>query len=122
MQKTKKIVNFVVECYKLEKYWSRDTFKKRFDFNGGYKIVSIERCLLTPCCYKRTYYGRFNSVRKLNKALGLEKGLSYYFPTSLEEALKGKYGDGYYVVQESPQTILIVRQLHDLDNRYRFKP
>jgi hypothetical protein len=122
MQKTKKIVGFVVECYELETYWSRETFKRRSDFNDGYTIVPIERCLVTPPCYKRTYYGRFNSVRKLNKALGLKNGLYYYFPTSLEEALKGKYGNGYYVVQESPKTILIVRQLHDLDNCYRFKP
>lgn len=117
MQKTKKIVGFVVECYKLETYWSRETFKTKAD----YTTVTIERCLLLPSCYKRTYYGRFNSVRKLNKALGLEKGLSYYFPTSIEEALKGRYGNGYYVVEESPKTILIVRQLHDLDKHYKFK-
>lgn len=122
MKKTKKIVGFVVECYKLEKYWSRESFKRQSDFNGGSTIVIIERCHLTPCCYKRTYYGRFNSVRKLNKALGLKKGLSYFFYTSIEKALKGKYGNSYHVVQDSPQTILIVRQLHDLDSNYKFKP
>jgi hypothetical protein len=121
MQKTKKIVGFVVEVYELKTYWSRDVPKKRYNLHGEYSIVSTERCLLTVCNYNRTYYNKFNSVSKMNKALGLKKGVSYFFYNNINKALKGRYGFGYSIVEDAPTKIWIVRQLHELDNNYQFK-
>lgn len=121
MQQTKKIVSFVVEIYELETYWSKVVYRESFSFFSKPRMISEERCLLIPSCYKRTYYRKFNSIRKLNESLGLKKGNRYYFHTSLEDAIKGIYGYGYQIIRDSPQRIFIVRQLHDLDNRYVFK-
>lgn len=120
MMQTKKVVGFVVELYKMTSYWhSENGYAYEYNYNTNkYQKVKATRFNLTPDCYKRTYYRRFNSVRKMNKELGLKKGKYYYFYTSLEDAIKGAFGDGYHAIANRSDEILVIRQLHDLDNRY----
>lgn len=123
MIETRKIVKFVVEIYELERYWQ---FENEHNYNfdaevNSYKKVNATIYRLTPGCYKKTYYERFNSISKLNKALGLKKKNYYYFHKSLEDAIKGAYGEHYASLINGREKILVVRQIHNLDNRYIYQ-
>jgi hypothetical protein len=122
MIQTKKIVGFVVELYKLDVYWEDDNgYAYKFDpETGQYGKVKATRYIVKPDCYKRTAYERFNSVRKLNKALGLRAGKFYRFHASLEGAIKGAYANDYSIVRNCPDEVLVIRQLHALGCEYTY--
>lgn len=117
---TKKVVAFVVELYELEHYWGTDNFiKKVYNWDTySWETIKTSRFSLKPDCFKLAHKERFNSVRKLNQALGLKNKKSYWFYKSLEDAIKGAYGDSFYSIKNRCQSVLVVRQLHDLDNNY----
>ncbi len=130
MQKTKKIVGFVVEYYELDVYRFRE--KQIKIMCSGKEVSETEiTYFVTPDCYKRTYKAKFNSAKKLNKALDLKKDKNYYFNQSLGQAIKGVHDIFYYnndlekennrsssrehrAVSNFPKGILLVRQLHNL--------
>lgn len=121
-QETKKIVGFVVEIYELKHYWQTENgYKTVQDWSSNaWRKDKITRYLITPDCYKRTYLKKFNSVHKLNKALGLKNGKSYWFYKSLEEAIKSAYGENFYRIKNNFNEVLVVRQIHNLDQNYTF--
>lgn len=119
---TKKVVSFVVELYELDHYWSTDNFIRKVYNWDDYSLdyVKTSRYWLKPDCFKLTHYERFNSIKKLNKALGLKRKKSYWFYKSLEEAIKGAYGDSFYYIKNRCDSVLVIRQLHDLDKNYTY--
>jgi hypothetical protein len=124
MIQTKKMVGFIVEVYKLTHYWENNNgwryTSARLE-DGGFIKEKITHFFITPSCYKRTHYEKFNSIRKLNSALGLKKGKRYFFHKNLEDAIKGAYGYNFYSFKNCSDKIWIIRQLHDLDNRYSIR-
>jgi len=121
MQKTKKIVGFIVEFYELDFYWIREDSHKCFGYNGEFKYINDQVYYLNHQCYKRTLKTKFNSVKKFHKFLALKKNKVYYFHQNLDEAINGCKGSKNYMVNNAPKDVLVVRQLHALgNNRYKY--
>lgn len=122
MRQIKKTILFSVEVYKLKHYWITDNFQtKRFNWSSElWEPQKTTRYSIKPDCFERTHHEMFNSVRKLNKALGLKKKKYYSFYKNLNEVTKGVYGDNFYYVKNTCDEVLIIRQLHDLDKNYTY--
>ncbi len=122
LHQTKKNVLFIVEIYELDSYWAKNNFiREVFDWDkNSWEKVKTTRYWLTPSCYKKTHAQYFNSVNKLNKALGLKRKKHYWFYNSVEEAIKGAYGDNFHSVINRNEKVLVVRKLHDLESHYTY--
>lgn len=123
MKKTKQTVHFIVELYVLKHYnYTNNGLKLAYDYDtGNYYKEKTTHYFLTPDCYEKTYYKKFNSIHKLNKALELKKRKYYSFNNSLEEAIKGASGFHFSCVnQSSLESILVVRQIHDITGHYTY--
>ncbi len=119
---TREVVQFVIEVYELT-HWNYNTngyVMSYFYEDGHYKKVNSEHWFVNPSCYKKVYYKRVNSVKKLHYFLGINgnKKKSYSFYTTLEDAIKGYFGYKSSVVRSAPEKVFVVKQLHNLEQKY----
>ncbi len=128
LHQTKKIKNFVLEVYELT-HWNYNTkgYVLSFDYELKHiKCIEQEHWNVRPDCYKRIVYKKFNSEKKLNQYLkenGFKKKRygAYWFEPNLERCIKGYYGYKGKSLS-APDYVTIVRQLHDLEAVYKFRP
>lgn len=127
LHQTKKIKSFVLEIYELTHWWyNTNGYCIVFDYNSqSFKKINEEHWSIRPDCYKKIFFDRYSSEKKLNLALrelGYKKRRygSYFFEPNIEKTICGYFGSKGQALS-APKTIVVVRQAHDLEATYKFR-
>lgn len=118
---TQKQLNFVLEIWEVEGYfYNENGWAVSFNYQKGHFEKRHAAHYLMPINgLKQIFKQRYNSVCKLNQAMGVQRNKTYWFYNHINEFLKGKHGEWAYSIRSAPKFIFVVRQLHDLDGHYQ---